>query len=69
MLIGKDEPLGIREESRAVPRFAPYCHHGVLQPLEVLGEVIGAGLSRGCGSSNLLNLRVVIGQVNVLFGA
>src|SRR5207253_3521242 len=69
MLIGQDEPLRVHEKSRAVPRFAPYCDHGVLQPLEVLGEVIGGGLCRGCGSSSLLHFGVVIGQVNVLLTA
>ena len=69
MLIGQDEPFRVDEKSCAVPRFAPYSYDRVLQPLEVLREVIAGGLCCGRGSRNFLHFGVVIGEVNVLLAA
>ena len=69
VLIGQDEPLRVDEKSCAVPRFAPYSYDRVLQPLEVLREVIAGGLCCGRGSRNFLHFGVVIGEVNVLLAA
>src|SRR5207253_8508043 len=56
-------------KARAMPRFAPYRDHGVLEPLEVFCEVIGSWLCGRCGSSGFLHFGVVVGQVNVLLAA